>query len=152
MVEPLMARYLALLSKDTDSAFGVHFPDLPGCTAAGDTEADALSNAAVALRLWAEDIDHLPTPSELEKFIARRDVKEDLARGSIIMAVDLITASRKQRINIMMEPDLVSAADEAARVAGVNRSQLIETAVTRLLGARIADVRSPQRKATHSKS
>jgi predicted RNase H-like HicB family nuclease len=136
-----MARYLGLLSKDAESAFGIHFPDLPGCVAAGETEDEALSNAAVALRLWSEGSVKLPEPTGLSRLVKQPDVKDDLARGSVIVAIDLITSNRKQRINIMMEPDIIEAANEAARAAGVNRSQLIETAVTRLLGNRVADVR-----------
>lgn len=30
------------------------FPELPGCTSAGDTEAEALDNAQEALALWFE--------------------------------------------------------------------------------------------------
>lgn len=30
-----MATYVALLSKDADSDYGVHFPDFPGCFTAG---------------------------------------------------------------------------------------------------------------------
>jgi predicted RNase H-like HicB family nuclease len=30
------------------------FPELPGCTSAGDTEAEAIANAKEALQLWFE--------------------------------------------------------------------------------------------------
>jgi len=33
------------------------FPELPGCTSAGDTEAEAISNAREALSLWFEPTD-----------------------------------------------------------------------------------------------
>ena len=29
--------YIALVHKDTDTSYGVSFPDLPGCISAGDT-------------------------------------------------------------------------------------------------------------------
>lgn len=38
------------------------FPELPGCTSAGDTEAEAITNAKEALQLWFE-----PSPLELEE-------------------------------------------------------------------------------------
>lgn len=141
-----MARYLALMSKDADSSYGFHFPDLPGCVAAGETETEAIASAAIALRLWSEDMAALPSPSTLTALMARKDVRADLANGSVIVAIDLITSGRKQRINITMEPDLIEAADEAAKAAGVNRSQLIETALTRLLRDRVADVRPTRQK------
>jgi predicted RNase H-like HicB family nuclease len=37
------------------------FPELPGCTSAGDTEAEAISNAREALELWFEP-SPLPIP------------------------------------------------------------------------------------------
>ena len=39
-------------------AYGVVFPDLPGCTAMGKTKREALSNAAKALREWMEVVRH----------------------------------------------------------------------------------------------
>jgi predicted RNase H-like HicB family nuclease/post-segregation antitoxin (ccd killing protein) len=142
-----MARYFGLLTKDCDSAFGVHFPDLPGCAAAGATESEAMSNAAIALRLWSEDVDVMPSASDLPALMQNAEVRADIASGSAVVAIDLITAQRKQRINISIEPDLIEAADDAAKAAGLNRSQLIETALTRLLGDRAVDLRPAKPKA-----
>ena len=52
-----MKTYLALVHKDPDSAWGVSFPDLPGCHSAADDFGDLLANAAEALALWFEDAD-----------------------------------------------------------------------------------------------
>lgn len=38
------------------------FPEIPGCASAGDTEAEAISNAKEALALWFE-----PSPLKLRK-------------------------------------------------------------------------------------
>ncbi len=38
------------------------FPELPGCASAGDTEAEAVTNAKQALALWFE-----PAPMKLAK-------------------------------------------------------------------------------------
>jgi len=38
------------------------FPEIPGCASAGDTEAEAVSNAKEALALWFE-----PSPVKLHK-------------------------------------------------------------------------------------
>jgi predicted RNase H-like HicB family nuclease len=124
-----MKRYVAILCKDDGSAFGIHFPDLPGCVAAGDTEDDALANAAIALRLWAEDVSELPNASSLEALRQNPDVVQDLSAGGCAVIIPLISVGRKQRLNIMLEPDVVSAADQAAKSAGVSRSSYIENAV-----------------------
>jgi predicted RNase H-like HicB family nuclease len=47
--------YRAVVNKDEGSAYGVHFPDLPGCFSAADRIEDIFANATVALALWFED-------------------------------------------------------------------------------------------------
>lgn len=47
--------YCAIVHKDGGSAFGVTFPDLPGCFSAADCEADIVPNAMEALALWFAD-------------------------------------------------------------------------------------------------
>ena len=50
-----MKYFISLVRKDEDSAYGLEFPDLPGCFAAADTW-DAIPAAATeALDLWFED-------------------------------------------------------------------------------------------------
>jgi predicted RNase H-like HicB family nuclease len=50
-----VTHYIALVHNDLDSAFGVQFPDVPGCFSAADDMDDLISNATEALSLWAED-------------------------------------------------------------------------------------------------
>ena len=50
--------YCAIVHKDGGSAFGVTFPDLPGCFSAADCEADIVPNAMEALALWFSLVDH----------------------------------------------------------------------------------------------
>jgi antitoxin HicB len=47
--------YIALIHKDSDSCYGVSFPDVPGVIAAGDTIDEAMQKAAEALEFAAED-------------------------------------------------------------------------------------------------
>ncbi|HET6377951.1 MAG TPA: type II toxin-antitoxin system HicB family antitoxin [Methylocella sp.] len=46
-----MTNYIAIVEEEEGMAFGVWFPDLPGCISAGDTLDEAMSNAAEALKL-----------------------------------------------------------------------------------------------------
>jgi HicB_like antitoxin of bacterial toxin-antitoxin system len=46
-----MTHYIALVHKDTDSAFGVQFPDVIGCFWAADNMDDLVANAMEALSL-----------------------------------------------------------------------------------------------------
>jgi predicted RNase H-like HicB family nuclease len=50
-----MPHYIALIHKESDSSYGVSFPDVPGVVAAGDTIDEAMQEAAVALEFAAED-------------------------------------------------------------------------------------------------
>ena len=54
-------RLLVELDKETNRWSAV-FPELPGCASAGDTEAEAITNAREALALWFE-----PSPVKLHK-------------------------------------------------------------------------------------
>jgi len=53
MYERKIDGYRAVLD-GKPGAYGVVFPDLPGCTAMGVTFGDALVNAAAAIRDWSE--------------------------------------------------------------------------------------------------
>jgi predicted RNase H-like HicB family nuclease len=85
-----MRSYVAIVSKERGSVWGVHFPDLPGCTSAGNTVEKAIANASVALRLWAEDETELPEASTLESLRKRPDVREDLRTGGVAISVSLV--------------------------------------------------------------
>ena len=48
-------QYPALID-GKDGAYGVVFPDLPGCFAMGSSEDEAIANAAGALRDWTDSM------------------------------------------------------------------------------------------------
>lgn len=66
-----MTEYVAVLSKDPDSDYGVDFPDFPGCVSAGASTEEARELAAEALCLhiegMIEDGDPIPAPTPIEK-------------------------------------------------------------------------------------
>jgi predicted RNase H-like HicB family nuclease len=74
-----MTHDIALVHKDSDSAFGVQFPDLLGCFSAADEMEDLVGNAVEALSLWAED-EEMPQPnaasSHVQHFWGRRQGRE----------------------------------------------------------------------------
>jgi predicted RNase H-like HicB family nuclease len=78
-----MAHYIAIIEDaGPDHAIGVWFPDLPGCTSAGDDIDEALRNAPEALELYAEALEEdgkpLPTPRTLTELRADPDVANDI--------------------------------------------------------------------------
>lgn len=50
----------AIVRKDGDSAYGIEFPDLPGCFSAADDETDIVPNAIEALALHFDNVPMLP--------------------------------------------------------------------------------------------
>jgi antitoxin HicB len=50
-----MPHYIALIHKDSDSCYGVSFPDIPGVVTAGDTVDEAMRQAREVLQFAAED-------------------------------------------------------------------------------------------------
>jgi antitoxin HicB len=49
-----MPRYIALIHKESDSCYGVSFPDIPGVITGGDTVDEAVQQAAEVLQFAAE--------------------------------------------------------------------------------------------------
>lgn len=79
-----MAHYIAIIEDaGPDHAVGVWFPDLPGCTSAGDDIDEALRNAPEALELYAESFEEdgkpLPHPRTLTQLRADPEVSSELS-------------------------------------------------------------------------
>lgn len=87
-----MKYFYAIVHKDPDSAFGVQFPDLPGCFSAADDIADIVPNACEALALYFEDSDEI-APSSIDQ--VREMAADDIDDGAFIMAVPWITTSTR---------------------------------------------------------
>lgn len=91
--------YPIAIHKDRDSDYGVTVPDLPGCTSAGSTLADALTQAVEAisghLELLAEENREIPRPKTIQE---HRDsgIYEDACLWRIV-EVDSLTQERARR-------------------------------------------------------
>lgn len=115
-----MKIYFAIVHKDEDSAYGVSFPDLPGCFSAADTVEDLVKNAAEALELWFEDADEVE-PSEVTKISDA--YAEDLAHGAFLLGVPYIEKGGKPvRVNISLDRGTLEAIDYAAASQKLTRS------------------------------
>ncbi len=128
-----MKTFYAIVHKDRDSAFGVQFPDAPGCFSAADDLADVLPNAAEALSLYFDDAPP-PEPSDLETIRAAAD---DLRAGAFIVAVPLIERdARVVRANISLDKGTLAAIDAAASARGLTRSAFLAEAARREIEGR----------------
>lgn len=130
-------RYVAFVHKDTDSVFGVSFPDLPGCISAGDTLDEATRNAVEALGghiRWMEaDGDDIPVPRSLDEIVADPLLGED-REDAILVAIPLVRdLGSTTRINVSLDLGLLEAIDGEARQRGQTRSAFIASAVRKEL-------------------
>ena len=121
--------YVAVIDKDADSAYGVRFPDLPGCFSAADTFDEIVPNAIEALALFFEDRDIVPARG-IEA--VREEVTDDLAAGAVLKMIPHISDRRRAvRVNLSLDKGLLDTLDEAARARGMTRSAFIAKAATR---------------------
>ena len=121
-----MKTYFALVHKDESSAYGLSFPDLPGCFSAADSFDEILPNAIEALDLWFED-ENAVAPRNIE--VIRQEASADLATGAFLIAVPYIRRSTKQaRVNISLDAGTLDAIDAAARTLRLTRSAFIALA------------------------
>lgn len=122
-----MKTFHALVHNDgADSAFGVTFPDVPGCFAAADEADGVVAAACDALALWAED-QPLPQPRALDAI--RDEVAADLRAGAFLIAVPFLsTAGRMVRANISLDRGTLEAIDAAATARGLTRSAFLSLA------------------------
>lgn len=131
-----MRYFTAIIHQDEDSAYGLTFPDLPGCFAAADNW-DAIPAAATeAIDLWFEDMPDV-APASLEAIRQRPDIIKALASGAVLMPVPYIPAdTAMERVNISMERGLLRAIDETAKARKMTRSSFLASAARReLVGA-----------------
>jgi len=78
-----VTHYIAIIEDaGPDHAIGVWFPDLPGCTSAGDDIDEALRNAPEALELYAEglaaDGKPMPRPRTLTELKSNPETADEI--------------------------------------------------------------------------
>ena len=94
-MEAPVTTYLALVHTDRPGNYGVSFPDVPGCIAAGDSLEGAIENASEALDFHieglAEDGDPLPRPRTIHELRDDAEFKT-LVGDAIVVPVALRAA------------------------------------------------------------
>jgi len=86
-----MNPYLVIVHKDPNSAYGMSFPDAPGCFSAADEMNDLFANAQEALELWFEGMqeDGLPVPAtrDYEAIKADAEWSDSIATAVVVIAI-----------------------------------------------------------------
>jgi predicted RNase H-like HicB family nuclease len=119
--------YTAIIEAAEDGSYGVFFPDVPGCTSAGDTVQEAATNAATALAFFFEDNDERPEPQDLALIEVDPDVKE-IAR---VLVAAPETDGPIERYNVTLPSGVVKRIDD--RVGSRGRSAFLAKAAKRAL-------------------
>ncbi len=125
-------KYPIVIHKDSESDYGVTFPDIPGCFSAGSTIEEAINMAQEAAECHIEgiliDSEPIPTPSDIEIYRNNSDYIEGVWA---LVEIDISKLSLKsKRINITMPERLVRIVDQYAKKGGLSRSGLLSQAVT----------------------
>ena len=126
--------YFAVVHKDDDSAYGISFPDLPGCFSAADREEDIIPNAIEALSLWFED-EEAVAPGDIGTI--KEAAARDLAEGAFLVQIPYLQRSgRTGRYNVSLDTGVVKMIDSAAKTRKMTRSAFLEDAALKEIGAR----------------
>ena len=129
-----MNHFIGVVHKDEDSAFGVSFPDIPGCFSAADDMAELIPQATDALRLWFES-EPMVEPRSVD--VIRVEAARDLEEGAFLVAVPFIEDdSTPTRVNISLARGMRDAIDAAARARGLTRSAFLAEAARKEIEGR----------------
>lgn len=131
-----MSRFVALVDQ-SEHAFGVVFPQLPGCVSMGETLDDAVSAATDALAEWIADAEaggRRLEPEGLAETVMRPEVRQALDEGAVAILVPLLSETgRSVRANLSLDAGLLQAIDEAAKERGLTRSSWLASAARKAL-------------------
>jgi len=127
--------YLALFEYDEKTkAYGVVFPDLPGCFSAGSDYDDAFRMAHEALSLFAEDNPDLPNPRTLEQIKNEWDGWSEWENSYSFYLAKIALYPIKpatKKFNISLDERLVRKIDRVTN----NRSAFIAGAIEKMLAS-----------------
>lgn len=151
-----MRYYVALIHKDKDSAFGVSFPDFPGCVTGGETIEEAIERAADILAAHVagmrEDGDPIPEPRSVEHIRKGRDEWVDFTDATVAMVPLLDRTGKPKAVNVSLDTGFLQSVDRYAEAIGSTRSAVLTEGGTLLMRMRPSSKINPGRLAEMSLS
>jgi predicted RNase H-like HicB family nuclease len=128
-----LTTYIALLRKDSDSDFGVDFPDFPGCITAGSTLEETRMMAREALEghigCMRQIGQSIPEPSSLDSIMADPENAEAIPFPVSVQDPDPTGIE----VNLTLAKADLKRIDALARKQGKSRSALLTEAVRRMI-------------------
>jgi predicted RNase H-like HicB family nuclease len=95
-----MKPYIVIVHKDENSAYGMTFPDAPGCFSAADEIDELFAMANEALELWTEGMQEdgaqIPEPRDFEALRADPKWAESFADAAFVIAVEAPSTGQRQ--------------------------------------------------------
>ena len=126
-----MAAIVALIHGKA-GAYGISFPDFPGCVSGGMTLEQALRRGRETLATHvAFLIDEglaLPAVRDLDTVRADPDLAKDFADAKLMTAVELDLPGKSVRVNVSFDEKLLARIDRAAEAEGESRSRYLAEA------------------------
>jgi predicted RNase H-like HicB family nuclease len=118
---------IAIEIGDSQTAYGVAVPDLPGCFSAGDTLDEAIKNVEEAIYAWIEaSLDaggEVPKPSSLES------LRQNPEYSGWVMGIAEVDPAAldvtSERVNIILPRRVLRLLDAKAKASGESRSGFI---------------------------
>ncbi|WP_047237743.1 type II toxin-antitoxin system HicB family antitoxin [Chromobacterium subtsugae] len=105
---------IAIEPGDTDHAYGVTVPDLPGCFSAGDSIDEAIRNAREAIDFHLEGLDEdgavIPTASQVADHVGKPEFQ-----GYIwaVVEVDIVRyLGKATKVNVTLPANLIRRIDD----------------------------------------
>lgn len=118
-----MPAYFGVIHKSKDSAFGISWPDLPGCTSASDTldELDAKARAALFgfLEILREDGEALPEPSTANAAYAAHCDDNDFYGVTLVSVPEAV---QRKAISLRVDELDLDVIDKAASARRMDRT------------------------------
>src|SRR6266852_8927265 len=143
--------YIAYLHKDSNSDFGVSFPDFPGCVTAGKSLDEARRRAPEALAFhiagMIEDGEKIPKPSKIDDLVSDPDRQNAVA---FLVTADFHKA-KTVRVNVTARENQIAVIDRLARQAGMTRSAYMVRSATSGVGHKKREGSTRRRIHAHAK-
>jgi len=131
-----MAMIVALIHGKA-GAYGISFPDFPGCVSGGRTLDEALRRGRETLAshvaFMIDEGGPLPSIRDLDAVQADAEVAPSIADATLATAIELDLPGKSVRVNVSLDEKLLARIDRAAEAEGESRSRFLAEAARRRL-------------------